>query len=136
MSVRRNVVGIGLAALALAVNELVGVRRNVVRIGLAALALTLYEGMSVRGNVVGILCATSALTVGEAVTESLALGCAALTGSGGGAGCIVERVHVFVAGEFLEQILEAGDLTCYVLNYVTRGEAEESEAESKHEQRD
>jgi len=102
-----NVVGIGLAALALAVYEFVSVRGNVVRIALTAFALTVNKVVGMLGsfgNVVGVGCAASALSVNKIVAERLALGCAALASFWCGTGCIAKSVHVFVftAGKLVD----------------------------------
>ena len=63
----RIVVGIGLATLALAFNEVMLVRRIVVRIGFSALALAFNEAMLVRRIVVGIGFTALALTFNKVV---------------------------------------------------------------------
>ena len=127
------VVGIGLAALTLTVNEVVLVGSYVVGIGLTTLALTVDEVVLVRSYVVGVFCTAGTLAIGEIVAESFALGCTALTGSGIGAGRIIKCVNVFVACS--EKRVKTGDLTYNALETLAGSEGEYEHAKHKNKQR-
>jgi hypothetical protein len=104
--VRGNVVGVGLAALTLAVNEVVLVRGNVVGVGLAALTLAFNEGVLVGSYVVGVGLAALTLAVNEGVLVLLG-----------------ER-------ELVENVFESGD----ALELLAGGEAGEKDRHGKHDE--